>query len=85
MGTRLEPLDIYEALFDDQRFAELPSILASSLNGRSVLIHWHYADGGADVLAGGAGVDTVSSRGLSAMPILISTQNLQCGRSWGQG
>lgn len=48
---RIEPLEIYEALFDDQRFAQLPSILASSLNGRSVLIHWHYADGGAQVLA----------------------------------
>jgi DNA-binding CsgD family transcriptional regulator len=49
-----EPLrneDIYDALCDDEAFSELPSRLALAFGARSCVIHWHFADGGAAVLA----------------------------------
>lgn len=43
--------EIYEALLDDSLFEELPSRLARALDARSAQLHWHYADGSADVIS----------------------------------
>jgi DNA-binding CsgD family transcriptional regulator/PAS domain-containing protein len=43
--------DIYSALLDDDAFANLPALLAERFGARSSVIHWHYHDGSADVLA----------------------------------
>lgn len=43
--------EIYDALLDDDLFDALPLRLAQAYGGRSTLIHWHYADNDASVLA----------------------------------
>ena len=48
-GLRSE--QIYEAMVDDQAFAELPSLLAESLGARSCTIHWRDTGDNAEVLA----------------------------------
>lgn len=47
----IAPEEIYDALIDDELFVALPARLASAFGGRSTLLHWHYADGAAAVLA----------------------------------
>ena len=37
--------EIYDTLFDDQAFAELPGKLAQIVGGRSAVVGWIYADG----------------------------------------
>ena len=49
-SRKLDIEKIYEALVDDERFAALPGEIAASLGARSVLMHWHFADGSADIL-----------------------------------
>jgi DNA-binding CsgD family transcriptional regulator len=43
--------DIYEALFDDNAFANLPNLLAHAAGGRSALILWRAREGEYDALA----------------------------------
>lgn len=50
-GARLVSEDIYDAIVDDECFAELPGRLASSFGGRSSLIHWAFHDGGSESLS----------------------------------
>lgn len=49
--TQIRAEEIYDAICDDDSFAQLPGRLAEGLYGRSVLIHCHYDNGAADVLA----------------------------------
>jgi DNA-binding CsgD family transcriptional regulator len=49
-GRRLRSEEIYDALCDDDAFAQLPGRLAEAFEARSCVIHWHYAGGGAAVL-----------------------------------
>lgn len=42
--------DIYDALVDDDCFARLPGLLASTFGGQSTLIQWCHPDDGVDVL-----------------------------------
>lgn len=51
MGLPLSQDLIYEAILDDEAFAELPQALASAAGGRSALLQWRHAHGGAEVLA----------------------------------
>ena len=46
----LHPEEIYSALVDEELFEALPGRLAASLGGRSVVLHWHFQSGGADIL-----------------------------------
>ncbi len=50
MGHALTQDLIYEAILDDEAFAELPQALACAAGGRSALLHWRHAHGGAEVL-----------------------------------
>jgi DNA-binding CsgD family transcriptional regulator len=50
MGALLSQDLIYEAILDDEAFAELPQALANAAGGRSALLHWRHAHGGAEVL-----------------------------------
>jgi DNA-binding CsgD family transcriptional regulator len=50
MGQALTQDLIYEAILDDEAFAELPQALASAAGGRSALLHWRHLHGGAEVL-----------------------------------
>lgn len=50
MGQALTQDLIYEAILDDEAFAELPQALAGAAGGRSALLHWRHAHGGAEVL-----------------------------------
>jgi DNA-binding CsgD family transcriptional regulator len=43
--------EIYSALLDDEAFANIPARLAERFGARSTVVHWHYHDGSADVLA----------------------------------
>lgn len=43
--------EIYSALLDDEAFDNLPARLADAFGARSTVIHWHYRDGSADILA----------------------------------
>jgi DNA-binding CsgD family transcriptional regulator len=43
--------DIYEALFDDDAFANLPALLAQAAGGRSALVLWNGREGEYDALA----------------------------------
>ncbi len=51
VSRRLHAEDIYDAILDDEAFAALPQRLTQAFGGRSTLIHCHYANGGAQVLA----------------------------------
>ena len=50
MGLPLSQDLIYEAILDDEAFAELPQALASAAGGRSALLHWRHIHGGDEVL-----------------------------------
>ncbi len=50
-ARRLHSEEIYEAIVEDDAFAALPQRLAAAFGGRSTLIHCHYRDGSAQVLA----------------------------------
>lgn len=50
-GKPLSSVSIYDALWDDEAFASLPSQLAQSVGARSTTIGWHHIDGGTSVLA----------------------------------
>jgi DNA-binding CsgD family transcriptional regulator len=52
VGTRgICAEEIYSALLDDDAFANLPVRLAERFGARSTVVHWHYHDGPADILA----------------------------------
>lgn len=42
---------IYEAALDDELFAELPSIIAESIEARSCVLHWRTNSGAAEIFA----------------------------------
>ena len=44
-GDVLRNEDIYEALFDENAFNNLPNLLARAVNGRSAMINWVHTDG----------------------------------------
>lgn len=48
---KLTPGLIYEAALDDQLFAELPVIIAQSLDARSCVVHWRDDQGAAEISA----------------------------------
>lgn len=49
--VKLTPELIYEATLDDQLFAELPTIIATTMGARSCVLHWRDEAGGAEVSA----------------------------------
>jgi DNA-binding CsgD family transcriptional regulator len=50
MGLPLSQDLIYEAILDEEAFAELPQALADAAGGRSALLHWRHSHDGAEVL-----------------------------------
>lgn len=50
MTRRIASETIYDALLDDDCFAELPLMLAQAYGGRSTLIYWRHLDGSNEVL-----------------------------------
>jgi DNA-binding CsgD family transcriptional regulator len=48
---RLQSEQIYEAMLDDEAFAELPSLLARSVGARSCVIHWRDTQQHAEILS----------------------------------
>jgi DNA-binding CsgD family transcriptional regulator/PAS domain-containing protein len=48
---RLRSEQIYQAMVDDEAFANLPSLLARSLGARSCVIHWRDAQHHAEILS----------------------------------
>lgn len=50
-ASRLRNEQIYQAMVDDEAFAELPSLLAASLGARSCTIHWRDTDDQAEILS----------------------------------
>lgn len=48
---RLRSEQIYQAMVDDDAFAELPSLLAQSVGARSCVIHWRDAQNHAEVMS----------------------------------
>jgi DNA-binding CsgD family transcriptional regulator len=51
MSDEVRPEEIYEALFDDDAFANLPQLLARAGAGRSAVMQWSHADGETQALA----------------------------------
>ncbi len=49
--ARLHSEQIYQAMVDDEAFAELPTILAQSVGARSCVIHWRDAQQHAEILS----------------------------------
>jgi DNA-binding CsgD family transcriptional regulator/PAS domain-containing protein len=87
MGSALLDLrDFYESLLDDDLFAQLPGQLALSLGARSGLLHWHFQDGAADIMAH-SGHFTDGQLGRYATefapldPWAAATQRAPCGRA----
>lgn len=48
-GEGLSTEEIYEALLDEEALSELSCKIADFLDARSVMIHWHYPSGGAEL------------------------------------
>ena len=49
--VRLRSEQIYQAMVDDEAFAELPTLLAQSIGARSCVIHWRDAREQAEILS----------------------------------
>lgn len=49
--TRLHSEQIYQAMVDDEAFANLPTILANSVGARSCVIHWRDTQQPAEIMA----------------------------------
>ncbi|MES2904154.1 MAG: LuxR C-terminal-related transcriptional regulator [Pseudomonadota bacterium] len=49
--TRLHSEQIYQAMVDDEAFAELPNILAEAVGARSCVIHWRDTRQQAEIMA----------------------------------
>jgi len=49
--ARLHSEQIYQAMVDDEAFANLPTILAQSVGARSCVIHWRDAQQDAEIMA----------------------------------
>jgi DNA-binding CsgD family transcriptional regulator len=47
--AKLRTEQIYEGLFDDEAFADLPRLLAQTACARSGMLHWRHLDGGYEV------------------------------------
>lgn len=50
-NARLHSEQIYQAMVDDAAFADLPSLLASSVGARSCVIHWRDTEQQAEILS----------------------------------
>ena len=51
MTVRFSSSLIYDAVFDDELFRNLPVLLAQHFGAKSCLLAWHNKNGGADLLA----------------------------------
>lgn len=51
MPSQLRSEQIYDAILDEEGFANLPVQMAEAYGARSCVLHWRYTNGAAEVMA----------------------------------